>query len=211
MTTLFTYRPKKTPHAEAASITSQSILLAFCTTVLIGMALCVVFIARRPSSSVASATRTIKSGWRGVDRDTDARVRSVETRRANDVWIVLSVPDPPAPNPPSVSPEVQELASQKRDLKRAPLNLDIFALQDAWVEVQTDGHLTYAKLVRAEQTLSFQASERIRILAGNASNVELRFNGRPVPPSVTSRRVRCLEFTTEGSRELNSDQQVARS
>jgi len=85
------------------------------------------------------------------------------------------------------------------------------ATQDAWVEVATDGHLIYAKLVRANQTLSFEAFERIRMLTGNAMGLELRFNGKPVDAMAAKGRVRTLEFTTRGSRDLSSAQPVSKS
>jgi hypothetical protein len=117
---------------------------------------------------------------------------------AAPVWVVMSAPDPPAPAPLTASPY-------------QPLKLDIFAIEDAWLEVETDGRITYTKLVRAEQALSFEATERIRILTGNASGVELRFNGQLVAPGVGNRHVRNLEFTTDGSRELNSRPVVAKT
>ena len=93
----------------------------------------------------------------------------------------------------------------------SPLKLDMLATQDAWVEVATDGQLIYAKLVRANETLSFEASKRIRMLTGNVQGLELRFNGKPVAVIDAKGRVRTIEFTGEGSRDLNSVQPVSKS
>jgi hypothetical protein len=79
----------------------------------------------------------------------------------------------------------------------------MLATQDAWVEVETDGAITYAKLLRSEQSVSFEASERIRMLTGNAPGLEVRFNGEPVAASNAKRRVRTLEFTSEGLRRAD--------
>jgi hypothetical protein len=84
-----------------------------------------------------------------------------------------------------------------------PLKLELVATQDAWVEVETDGHNRYKNLVRAHQTLAFGASERIRVKTGNAPAVKLRFNGE-LAAAAGSKRVRAVEFTSGGVRDLNS-------
>jgi hypothetical protein len=84
------------------------------------------------------------------------------------------------------------------------------ATEDAWVEVETDGHVTFAKLVRAEQTVSFEATSRIRMSTGNAPALELRFNGEPVRLT-SARRVRTIEFTSDGPREPQTIQPATKS
>jgi len=96
-----------------------------------------------------------------------------------------------------------------QDSEPWPLKLDMLATQDAWVEVAADGQLIYAKLVRANETVSFEASKRIRMLTGNALGLELRFNGKPVDAINAKGRVRTLEFTAGGPRDLNSVQPVS--
>lgn len=122
--------------------------------------------------------------------------RTVPSAAAKTVepWVVVSVPNPPAPltEPPA--------AAGNDGPKRSPLKLDMVATKDAWVEVEADGQAVYAKLVFAEQSLSFEASERIRFKTGNAPGLELRFNGVPVVASGVNRFVRTFEFTKEGTR-----------
>jgi hypothetical protein len=161
----------------------RRILVSFCVTVFIGFGLGVVYMAKR--SAPLPSRPTINPGWRTV-----------------------SVPDPPAPLPESASPYAEIPAANQFP---ARLKLDMVATEDAWVEVETDGRVTYAKLVRAEQALSFEASERIRIMTGNAPGLELRLNGEPVAATGAKRRVRNLEFTSEGPSELNSIQRVSKS
>jgi hypothetical protein len=108
-------------------------------------------------------------------------------------WLVVSVPNPPVP--------LTEPADAGNDgPKRSPLKLDILATKDAWVEVEADGQAIYANLVLAEQSLSFEASERIRFKTGNAPGLELHFNGVPVVANGVNRFVRTFEFTNEGTR-----------
>jgi len=118
--------------------------------------------------------------------------------------MVFALPAPPVPLPDSASPYLAEVAA------RTSLKLELSATQDAWVEVETDGHAAFAKLIRAEQTVSFEAVNRIRMVTGNALGLELRFNGAPVRLT-SAKRVRTLEFTSEGPREPESSQRAAKS
>ena len=162
----------------------RRILVSFCVTVFIGFGLGVVYMAKR--FAPLPSRPAMNHGWRTV-----------------------SVPDPPAPLPESASPYASEIPAANQFPAR--LKLDMVATEDAWVEVETDGRVTYAKLVRAEQALSFEASERIRILTGNAPGLELRLNGELVAATSAKRRVRTLEFTSEGPRDLNSIQRLSKS
>jgi len=121
--------------------------------------------------------------------------------RAPGPLVVVSLPNPPAPLPEAVSPSPAE---QEIVMEILPLKVEVIATQDAWVEVDTDGHNTFRSLVRVAETLSFEASQRIRVMTGNAPGVELRFNGRPVAAAGAKRRVRTLEFTSGGIQEVNS-------
>lgn len=112
--------------------------------------------------------------------------------------VVMAAPDPPPP----ISISIPAEQSSGREI--LPLKLEVIATQDAWVEVDTDGHNTYRRLVRVEETLSFEANQRIRMMTGNAPGLELRFNGKPVAAAGDKRRIRTLEFTSEGVLEVNS-------
>lgn len=115
--------------------------------------------------------------------------------------VVIALPNPPAPLSDAASPYP---ADDKSSSEVLPLKLELIATQDAWVEVDTDGHNKYKNLVRGEETLSFEAFDRIRIMTGNAAGLELRFNGKPVAATGAKSRIRTLEFTNEGILEVNS-------
>ena len=180
--------------ADEPMVVQRRILLSFVATVLMGVTLCVIYITQKTRVSAAPETRSVQAG--------------VTVKRVNG-W--LSAPNPPAPLPVSASPYKAQMTKVGPVSPLSPLKLDMLATQDAWVEVITDGHLIYAKLVRANQTLSFEAFERIRMLTGNAMGLELRFNGKPVDAMAAKGRVRTLEFTTRGSRDLSSAQPVSKS
>jgi len=116
-------------------------------------------------------------------------------------WVVVSVPNPPAFVRKLAS--LDELTATAINRQHLPLSLVVTATQDAWIEVETDGHRANGRLLRAEETALFEASERIRIMTGNAPGLELRLNGAPVATAGV-RRVRTLEFASEGARDLDS-------
>ena len=115
--------------------------------------------------------------------------------------VVTALPDPPAPLPETAASKVAREISTRES---PPLKLEVIATQDAWVEVDTDGHNRYRKLVRVDETLSFEAFQRIRMMTGNAGGLDLRFNGQPVAATGDKRRIRTLEFTNAGILEVNS-------
>jgi hypothetical protein len=117
-------------------------------------------------------------------------------------WVVVSVPDPPKLPSDSISASSSDVGPRMSGEGRVPLRLDIIARQDAWVEVETDGTPICKKLIRAEQTESFDATERIRMMTGNAPGLDIRFNGTKV--AAFKRRIRWLEFTKEGARDVSS-------
>ena len=79
------------------------------------------------------------------------------------------------------------------------------------MEVETDRQPAYAKLVRVGTALSFEASESIRLMTGNASGLELRLNGEPVIATGAQGRVRTIEFTGEGTRVLKAAVRIFKS
>ena len=115
--------------------------------------------------------------------------------------IAIALPDPPAPLSETAASEPAREISGKKSL---PLKLEVIATQDAWVEVDTDGHTKYKRLVRVDETLSIEAFQRIRMMTGNAGGLDLRFNGQPVAATGAKRRIRTLEFTNTGILEVNS-------
>jgi hypothetical protein len=176
------------PESEQSAL-QRKILLSFCATVFLGVILCVTYLAQRTMSHAS---------------------RAALSSDATPGWNVRFLPAPPAPLPDSASPYAAEMAAVAPTPTAAPLKLVMSATEDAWVEVETDGHVTFAKLVRAEQTVSFEATSRIRMSTGNALGLELRFNGEPVRLT-SARRVRTIEFTSDGPREPQANQSATKS
>ena len=171
--------------AGEAGVVQRRILLSFSATVVLALILFGTYVARKTGVVVAAETKPVRK--------------------------ILAVSDPPAPLPDSASPYQAPIAAMNPVSPRSSLTLDIVATQDAWIEVSTDGQRICAKLLRANEIISFVASERIRMMTGNTKGIEVRFNGKPVEAIDAKGSVRTIEFTVEGSRDLNSFQSVSKS
>src|SRR6266545_1284357 len=137
MTTSLTHRITSTESKIEQTDIQRLLLLSFFGTVFVGMALGCILITRRANSLPPSRTSSITASD-GGSRRRDAKsypsqaLGREETRRSNEVWVVMSVQDPPAPLPTSASPYTLETPADNRDWKRRLLKLDVFAIQDAW-------------------------------------------------------------------------------
>lgn len=175
------------PELEHAPIL-RKVVLSFLVSVFLGVILCVAYLTQR---TMSHRPRPVVAAVKSAPPAAPA---------APTNWTVLLLPAPPAPLPDSASPYAAQFAAVAPAPSAAPLKLEMSATEDAWVEVETDGHVTFAKLVRAEQTVSFEATNRIRMSTGNALGLAIRFNGEPVRLT-SARRVRTIEFTSDGPRE----------
>ncbi len=99
--------------------------------------------------------------------------------------VLASEPVPPAAASAAAPPQQQPApaataADPAASAAAAPL-LEIRAAQDAWIEV-LDGASkpVLARIVRAQEVVALNASLPIRLKVGNASQVAVRFHGRPV-------------------------------
>jgi hypothetical protein len=216
MATLFTQSITTDEESRTKTIAMSRWFCLFGSTVFVGAFLCLGYVAARAHWFVPYAMPGIirsQSAGTSSDHTHSASEMGVSMEimdaRSHESWVVISLPDPPSPFPASASQAIPEIVAENRDSRHSPLKLDMVATQDAWVEVETDGNITYAKLLRNEQTLSFEASERIRMSTGNAPGLQVKFNGELVAASDAKRRVRTLEFTSEGLRGANP-QEIAK-
>lgn len=106
-------------------------------------------------------------------------------------------PPRPEPAPPAAAPSAQPAspetaapaaassetskenitAVQPAPSGAAPFLLEVEAVEECWISVETDGQLSLSRLMRAGEKQSVTASERFLIHAGNAGGVRLKING----------------------------------
>jgi transcriptional regulator with XRE-family HTH domain len=99
-----------------------------------------------------------------------------------------SLPLPSSP-PASTATPVSEEKS---------LSLQLKAVEETWVSLQVDDQSEKEMTFRPGEGISVQASNRIRIVIGNAGGLDLILNGKPLGQFGKSGEVLTLLFTSQG-------------
>jgi cytoskeleton protein RodZ len=94
----------------------------------------------------------------------------------------------PAPGEPGEAASVSD----------APVRVDLNAGEEVWISISTDGRTVFANALQPHETKSIEASEKVRILIGNAGGVEITLNGKPIGPIGPRGQIRVVELTPAG-------------
>jgi cytoskeleton protein RodZ len=98
---------------------------------------------------------------------------------------------PPLPSSPPIS--IDTSVSEKKSL-----SLQLKAVEETWVSLQVDDQPKKEMTFKAGEGISAQASNRIRIVIGNAGGLDLILNGKPLDQFGKSGEVLTLLFTSQG-------------
>jgi cytoskeletal protein RodZ len=92
-------------------------------------------------------------------------------------------PSPPVLRPPlfSLAPSLPVPATTSVPEKKT-FSLQLKALEETWVSLQVDDQSEKEMTFKAGEGISVQASNRIRIIIGNAGGLDLILNGKPLDP-----------------------------
>ena len=118
-------------------------------------------------------------------------------------------PPPPPPRPPEVSlqpvteekpapvpPQPAGTVSQK---KEAPLSLQLKAIEETWIRIHINDQPGKEMILKPGETVaSYEASDQIRLLVGNAGGLDLIYNGKILEKAGKSGEVVTLIFTPRG-------------
>ncbi len=96
----------------------------------------------------------------------------------------------PAPSPPVTA--TTPVAEKK------PFSLQIKAVEETWVSLQVDDESAKEMTFKPGEGISVQASNRIRIIIGNAGGLDLVLNGKPLEKLGKPGEVLTLLFTSQG-------------
>jgi cytoskeleton protein RodZ len=100
----------------------------------------------------------------------------------------------PAPAPAAIpAPEAAPAPSDK-----AHVRVGLSADEKTWLSISSDGKNVFANSLEAHETKFFEASQKVRVLVGNAGGVEISLNGKPIGPIGPRGQVRVVEFTPAG-------------
>lgn len=98
---------------------------------------------------------------------------------------------------PGVAPSVPAAAATSVPEKKV-LSLQIKAVEVTWVSVQADDQAAKEMTFKPGEGISVQASNRIRMILGNAGGIDLILNGKPLEKFGMSGEVLILTFTSQG-------------
>jgi cytoskeleton protein RodZ len=113
---------------------------------------------------------------------------------------------PPVESPPNKQ-EVHEAVSiisttQTQEVSPAvegkPFSLELKAIEETWVQIQVNGQSQTEALFKPGEGSSYQATNRIELLIGNAGGLDMVFNGRMLERFGKSGEVVTLVFTPQG-------------
>jgi cytoskeletal protein RodZ len=122
---------------------------------------------------------------------------------------------PMGPSPPKVAttfvpeekPAVKEespllpsspVAAKTSFPEKKPLTLQLKAVEETWVSLQVDDESGKEMLFKPGESISVQASNRIRMTLGNAGGLDLIWNGKSLEKYGKSGEVIILIFTSQG-------------
>jgi cytoskeletal protein RodZ len=109
-------------------------------------------------------------------------------------------PSPPVPvttpvPPLTPSPPVTATTSVP---EKKPFSLQLKAVEETWVSLQVDDQPEKEMTFKPGEGISVQASNRIRMILGNAGGLDLVFNGKPLEKFGKAGEVLTLIFTSQG-------------
>lgn len=113
---------------------------------------------------------------------------------------------PPAEPPPNMQdareshPRIPN--TQAREVSPAieekPFSLEIKAVEGTWIKIKINDQPSAEVLLRPGEEASYQATDRIELLIGNAGGLDMVFNGRVIQRFGRSGEVVALVFTPQG-------------
>ncbi len=105
------------------------------------------------------------------------------------VTVTTSVP-PLTPSPP--------VTGTTSVTEKKSLSLQLKAVEETWVSLQVDDQSGKGMTFKPGDGISVEASNRIRMILGNAGGLELILNGKPLEKFGKSGEVLTLIFTSQG-------------
>jgi cytoskeleton protein RodZ len=78
------------------------------------------------------------------------------------------------------------------------VRVDLSADEKTWVSISSDGKNVFANALEAHETKVVEASQKVRLLIGNAGGLEVSLNGKPIGPIGPKGQIRVVELTPAG-------------
>jgi transcriptional regulator with XRE-family HTH domain len=97
----------------------------------------------------------------------------------------------------------------KPEIKKEPISLQLKAAEETWVSVQVNDQPEKQITFKPGEGISYQASDRIRILIGNAGGLDLIYNGRPLERFGKTGEVVTVTFTSQGVETKHHEKSIS--
>jgi cytoskeletal protein RodZ len=114
---------------------------------------------------------------------------------------IIGEKSPVAPSPP--------VATAHSVLEKKPFSLQLKAVEETWVNFQADNQSEEDMILKPGEGISIQASNKIRIIIGNAGGLDLILSGKPLDKFGKSGEVVTLTITPQGVEVKRPEKQIS--
>jgi cytoskeleton protein RodZ len=140
----------------------------------------------------------IYSWWQTPRQTRSSKVEIASTQPKPQVQVT---PAPPVAAPSRTTPAQTTTALRSTPAPAADgaaVRVGLSADEKTWISISSDGKNVFANALEPHQTKVFEASEKIRLLVGNAGGLEISLNGKPIGPIGPRGQIRVVELTPAG-------------
>ena len=120
----------------------------------------------------------------------------VETAAVQSPKQTTPAPAPAQPAPAQRAPVEAQRPEGQSDA--GPLRVGLSADEKTWISISSDGKNIFANSLQPHETKIVVASEKVRIVIGNAGGLEISLNGKPIGPIGPRGQIRVVELTSGG-------------
>jgi cytoskeleton protein RodZ len=100
--------------------------------------------------------------------------------------------------PAPVQPAPVQAAQPRAQSDAGPLRVGLSADEKTWISISSDGKNIFANSLQPHETKIVVASEKVRIVIGNAGGLEISLNGKSIGPIGPRGQIRVVELTSAG-------------
>ena len=99
---------------------------------------------------------------------------------------------------PATEPAQPVQEAESTPVEMAAVRVGLSADEKTWISISSDGKNVFANSLQPHETKVVEASEKVRLLVGNAGGVEISLNGKPIGPIGPRGQIRVIELTPAG-------------
>ena len=149
---------------------------------------------------VIMACALVYNWWqapRAAKKET-ASVRSTTHAAAPEPLPAAISPASTLPAPAAQAPVAAVPEAAPAPVDAAHVRVGLSADERTWISISSDGKNVFSNSLEPHETKIIEATEKVRLLVGNAGGVEISLNGKPIGPIGPRGQVRIVELTPAG-------------